>query len=396
MIRPKLVFLAPRHPWPLDRGDRIRAYHLLRQLSRHADITLLSLTEGPAAAAPLAPFDGLCQRVEVISLTPLDARLNLARGLLSPSPLQVSWFRSEAMERLVDRIALTRPEFVVGHLIRSFPWVERFRGGRTILELTDAISLTLRRATAAQPFWRRPLVAEELRRTKRYERRVLERTDEAWVVSEVDRTELLRLSPQARVTALPNGVDPRLKGLGLNSDGKEDMVLFLGNLTVQHNIDAVRFLVDDIWPLVRHGCPGAALVVVGPGGAAVSRFARGAPGVQLTGFVADLTPLLRRARVAVAPLRFGAGIQNKVLECLAAGLPVVVTPQVAAPIGAEASREILVGADAPALAEALLRQLADPGAAARIGAAGSRFVFDRFNWDRIGDEFQEVVRKQGR
>lgn len=391
--RPRILYLAPRYLWPFDRGDRLRGFRLVEQMARHADVTLVGMTEGPAEAQDLGPLAGLCARVEVVQLTPLQSRLNMVRGLFGALPLQVSYYRSEVMDRLVDRLQHESFDIVFGQLFRVRPWVDRFTGSRRMLEMSDAISLTLRRALPGRPAWLRPLLAEELRRVERYEAETLRVIEEAWVVSEVDRRALLELEPRGRITVVPSGVETTWAGAALASREEKSDVLFLGNLTVNHNIDCARYLAHEIWPIVRRARPEARLWLVGAAGRAVAPLGR-EPGVQLPGFVADLRPILERSAAAIAPLRYGAGLQNKALETMAAGVPTVVTPQVNASIGAEPGREIIVTEGAAGLAEALVRLMADPAAARPLGEAGSRFVLARFSWDRAGERMAEIL--QGR
>ena len=185
------------------------------------------------------------------------------------------------------------------------------------------------------------------------------------------------------------GVDARWGDAGL-AGPKQDAVLFLGNLTVGHNVDAVRYLVRSIWPLVRRQLPSARLHLVGRHGTKVARLGR-EPGVRLEGFVADLRPLLTSCRLSVAPLRYGAGVQTKVIETMAAGLPAVVTPLVAEPVGAEPDREILVASSAEGIAAGIIRLLKSPEEAQRIGAAGRAQVRARFRWERAGERLAEFL-----
>jgi glycosyltransferase involved in cell wall biosynthesis len=213
--------------------------------------------------------------------------------------------------------------------------------------------------------------------------------EESWVVADEDSRDLVSRVPAAHVEIIPNGIVRRWGLAGLEGP-KGPVALFLGNLTVAHNADAARYLARDIWPLVRRRIPDARLKLVGAHGATVARLAT-RPGVSLPGFVEDLSPLLREARLAVAPLRCASGIQNKVLETMAAGLPAVVTPMVGRPIGAEPGREIVVAEGAGALADEIVRLFADEALARRIGEAGSAHVTSRFSWDRAGERMRELL-----
>ena len=293
------------------------------------------------------------------------------------------------MHRVIDRIRREPWDLGFGHLFRVRPYLDQFTGIRRIIDLSDSLAMNLGRAAATKSLPVQLAFRAEMRRVERYERESLLSAEECWVVAEPDRRDFLRRVPSARVEIVPMGIDTRWGDAGL-AGPKEDAVLFLGNLTVGHNIDAVKYLVQSIWPQVHRQLPRARLHLVGRYGANVARLGR-QPGVRLEGFVEDLRPLLTSCRLSVAPLRYGAGVQTKVIETMAAGLPAVVTPIVAEPVGAEPDREILVASTSDGIASQIIRLLKSPEEAQRIGAAGRAQVRARFRWERAGERFAELL-----
>lgn len=388
--RPKLLFLAPRLPWPLDRGDRLRCHHLIRAFAPHCDITLLSLADEPAHLAPLGPLLEYCRRVEVVSIPPLLSKLRMVAALPERVPFQVAWFRSEAMDRIVDRAARERFDLAFGYMFRVFPYIERLGTMPRFLDFQDALALTYRAAAPLKPGLRGLAFREELRRVEDYEGRVLDGIAEGWVVTELDRRDLLRRRPAANVRVVSNGIEGRWGDAGL-AGPKEEIVLFLGNLTVGHNVDAAVHFVRNTWPLVRRARAGARLELVGKSGHTVTALG-GVDGITVRGYVEDLAPLLGRCRLSVAPIRYAAGIQNKLLETMAAGLPAVATRLVAGPLMAEPGREILVADEPVAQAEEIVSLLTDPARAAAVGRAGQARVRARFSWRQAGDEMARILR----
>jgi len=360
----------------------VRSFHLAREFSRHADVTVVSFHDREATSVDIDPLLEFCSRIEVVQLSPRRSRINMALNLRERVPFQVAYYRSQVMDRLVERLRRERFDLVFAQLFRLFPYLDRFERSMRVIDLTDSLSLNLRRAIPVKPAWKRPAFREEQRRVNRYEAMVLDRVKEGWVVSEVDRADLAARNPAAHLEIIPNGVALHWGQAGLDGP-KDDAVLFLGNLTVGHNIDTVRHLAEDVWPIVRKRRPEARLDVVGAAGPAVRSLAR-LPGVRLHGFVEDLTPLLRSARVGAAPLRYGAGLQNKAVELMSAGLPVVVTPIVAGPIGAEPGREIMIGESPESLADRIVTLMEDESLARTMGVAGSAFVRSRLTWDVAG------------
>jgi len=330
----------------------------------------------------------MCTRIETIRLPKWRSQLNMLLAVPDRVPFQVAYYRSSAMTRLVDELAREPWDLAFGHMFRILPYLERIDAPR-VLDLCDSLALNLERAMRVKPWFARPAFAQELSRVRRFERDAMGAVRETWVVTALDRADLLARDPTARVEVVPMGVSPTWGLAGLEGP-KEDAVLFLGNLTVGHNVDAAIYLAEEIWPLVRKRRTGARLLLVGKLNARSRRLGN-LPGVSTLGFVADLAPILSRARVSVTPIRYGAGIQTKLLETMAAGLPMVASELAAAPVGAEDGREILVGRTAAELADALVRVLSDDALARRIGEAGSRWVRARFSWERAGERLVELL-----
>jgi sugar transferase (PEP-CTERM/EpsH1 system associated) len=387
--RPRLLYLCARHPWPLNRGDRFRAYNLVKAFSAHADVTLVAFTDGMVAEAPIEPLLEHCSRVEVVSLPLWQSRFNMLTAIPGREPFQVAYYRSEVMEKLADRLNRESFDMAFAHLFRMAPYLDRMTRSRRLIDLCDSLAMNLKRAAKIKPLHSRPAFQEEYRRVERYERESLDRAEEGWVITETDRRDFLDRSPRARVSVVPNGIEQRWGAAGL-AESTDDSALFLGNLTVGHNVDAAVYLAEQIWPKVRARRPEARLHLVGTPGRTVERLGR-LPGVRVEGFVPDLTLLLQRCRMALAPLRYGAGVQNKVLETMAAGLPAVVTSMVNDPIGAEPGREILEGDSADELAGAIVRLFEHPDEARRIGTAGRAFVTSRYSWERASERLREIL-----
>jgi glycosyltransferase involved in cell wall biosynthesis len=274
-------------------------------------------------------------------------------------------------------------------MFRVFPFLERFGGVPRYMDLCDALTLNLQRASPIKKGAAGPAFRQEWRRVEAYEARVMDGVRETWVVTEVDRRDLLRRRPGANVRVIPNGIERRWEDAGLAAE-KAPAALFLGNLTVGHNVDAAMHFAAEVWPRVRAAMPEAELHLVGEPAPQV-RALDGRDGVRVMGYVEDLRPVLARTVVSVAPLRYGAGIQNKVLETMAAGLPSLLSGMVAEPLGAAPGREVVVADTDEATAAEIVALLRDPSRAREIGLAGQAYVRARFTWDHAAARFREIA-----
>ncbi|HET7904369.1 MAG TPA: glycosyltransferase family 4 protein [Candidatus Eisenbacteria bacterium] len=382
----KLLFLTSRMPSPPVGGDRFRVFHILRTAAEAGHrIHLVTFDDGRSDARALEPLRRLAHRIDVVRLPRILSWYRAGWALPTGEPLQAAYYRSARMERAVaaafDR---AHPEVVYTHLFRMAPYAlaeQRRRDARWILDLTDVISAGMARSLPYRSGPGRWLHREESRRIARYEARIAPCFDECWLISEAEVRALRALAPGATARVVPNGFEGDARVAPAGGDGRRERsrLLFFGFHDVFHNRDAVRFLVEEIVPRVRARIPEASLDIAGKGSDALGPWVR-RPGVRVLGYVPDLEAELRRATLFVAPHRFAAGVQNKVLQALATGTPVVTTPIVRQGLEPIPDGILRIGSDAGEVAEQVVALLLDPGEAALLGARGSQWARGRFTW----------------
>ena len=396
----RLLFLTARLPYPPTRGDRLRAYHFLRVLSQEHRITLLSFIGDESEAGNLNPLRAFCEDIQLVHRAPWQSALGAAAGAWRPLPLQALYYRSPVMRGAVDRL-LERGQFdaVYVHLFRMAQYVSnRFHPYR-ILDLTDAISGEVARSLPYRdPLWRL-IYRLELPRIYRYERQMVGHFDETWLISEAEREAVAAAvgagvagdgRPPPNLRVVPNGVEteryrPQVR------PASQPALVFVGHMGVFHNIDAAERLAETILPRVRETLPTARLDLIGAEPVARVRALAGRPGVRVLGHVVDLNAALNEATVFVAPLRFAAGVQNKVLEAMAAGLPVVTTAEVNAGLRATPGEHLLLAEDDEDVALATTALLGDAAERVRLGQAGRAFVLENFRWEAVGERMREIA-----
>lgn len=386
----RLLFLTSRLPCPPDRGDRYRVYNFLRRLSADHEITLVSFIDSERERVKAAQLSEYCAAVHIVRQSPLRSVLAVARNAWRRIPLQVLYYRSRAMERKVDEIASAASfDVVYVHLFRMAPYAERFQDVHKIVDLTDAISQEIKQSLPYRGLFSRALYTIEQARIERYERRVAEACDEAWLIAERDRRVLAQACPSANLHVISNGVDPG-EFYPLPTEPDPNALLFVGNMSVRHNVDAVQHLVRDVLPKVQEHVPHAHVTVVGADPVRSIRRLNDHPAVTVTGFVGDLNRALNEASVFIAPLRFAAGVQTKVIEAMAAGRPVVTTSIVNEGIGAVPGRDLLVAGDPQLLADHIVALCRDPGRRKELGLAARRFAVERFRWEDVVDRVRAI------
>jgi sugar transferase (PEP-CTERM/EpsH1 system associated) len=385
----RVLFLVTRLPIPPWRGDQVRAFHHLRLLARRHAITCAAIVLRPPPPADVAALAALGVRVEVVPLGLAGAAPALARAVLGdPRPLQVLLFTRRRARAAVARL-LARERFDVVHaqLVRTAAYLPDGGGPPVVLDLIDALSANFERRAARD---RGPLAlvsAWEAARLRRCEDELVRRAAATLVVAEPERAAL----GAAGVRVVPNGVD--LDAFPFH-DGERvpGRIVFAGNLGYFPNVDAAAWLVRDVLPRIRRTVPGATVRLVGARpGRAVRALAAG-EGVTLAADVPAMAPEVAAASVAVIPMRSGSGLQNKVLEAMAVGTPVVTTPGVAAALAARAGEHLLVADDADGIAAAAASLLVDPARARALAGAARRLVDGHYAWERSADAVEAAWR----
>ena len=386
----RLLFLVSRFPYPPDRGDRLTVFHLLQAFSARHAVTLLSFVSGEEPAESMERVAPFCERVVTVRLSPASSWAQAWLGLASSVPAQVAYYRSPAMAEEVRRLLAGEGfDAIVAHAIRMAPFVRDLDHPIKIMFQGDSVGQVLGRSVRFAPWWKRPGILWERRRVDRYIAPSTRRFLETWVLSPGDQEDLMRLGC-VRVELVPHGVDERLFQLE-HRPAREVRIMFLGNLSVPHNIDAAVFAAREIFPAIRAEWPEARLVLAGADPAAAVRGLSAIEGVTVTGPLPDLQPLWQSAHVLLAPLRFSTGIQNKVLEAMAAGVPVVTTSSVAEALGASHGQHLLTAESAVSLAAAVAETLHDPAAASARARRAREHVRARFTWDLPVRRLEELV-----
>jgi sugar transferase (PEP-CTERM/EpsH1 system associated) len=379
----KILFLAHRAPFPPDKGDKIRAFHLLEHLAARHEIWLGAGADDPADMRHLAMAREKYEDACFAPLGPLRRAWNMAWGALSGAPLSVARFRHPALERWISRVLReVRPDLVIVYSSALAQYVVGRSGGvPLIVDFVDADAQKWLAYAARAPLATRWMYREEARRLVRFERRALDAAVAGVLISETERRLQAGLlqTGAAKLCVIPNGVDTDFFR-PVRAPGPRRDIVFCGRMDYAPNVDAAEWFVREILPRVRKRSPDVVFRIVGAAPAARVLALGATPGVEVTGSVPDVRPYLARAAVVVAPLRIARGIQNKVLEGLASGRPVVATPDALDGIAARPGREVLVGADADTFSTAVADVLTGR-APPDLGRLGRKFVLRRHRWN---------------
>ena len=388
----RILFITPYLPSLI----RVRPYNLIKHLAERGHrLTLLALIPPGEDISGLDSLRRWCQQVETAPLPRWRTMWNALRAVPSRIPLQAAYSRSPAMAELI-RQTQARTKFDVAHIehLRGAELGYAVNGVPTVFDSVDSITLLFEQVRQAGPTWRSRLLAGlDLARTRHYEGQLLARFARVLVTSPRDKAALAKLSDRSiddkRLVVLPNGVDldyfapmvlPR----------EPATIIFSGKMSYHANIAAALDLATRIMPLVWAKFPQAKLTIAGKDPAPELLALARDPRLTVTGTVPDLRPYLAQATIAVSPIRYGVGIQNKVLEALAMTTPVVSTPQAVSALQVTPGQELLVGESPEAIAQAIITLLRDDQLHQRIGQAGRRYVETYHDWGVVAEKLEQV------
>ena len=381
-----LLYLTHRIPYPPNKGDKIRSYHLLRSLSRHYQVFLGTFVDDPADWQYLPEVERLCAEVCAVGLDPARARLASLPALAGPRPLTLAYYRSRRLRAWARRACDAhgvRRALVFSAAVA--PFVPARPDLRRVVDLVDVDSEKWRAYAAAKSWPVRWLYRREARTLLAYERALAAASAATLFVSTAEAELFRRLAPESagRVAHFNNGVDAEyFSPNGPHADpygGGGQVIVFTGAMDYWPNVDAVTWFAASVFPGVRAACPEARFVIVGGAPAPAVRRLASQAGVDVTGRVADVRPYLAHADVAVAPLRIARGVQNKVLEAMAMARPVIASPEAAEGIRAVAGRELYI-ARTPQEWQSLLAGHLN-GARPLDGAEGRARVLADYDWE---------------
>lgn len=388
-----ILLISRCPPYPLHLGDRLIVYHLARSLAaRGQALDLLAFDDRPDLASDPASYADLFHHIELFAQpqrSPLDLlRRASIRGARFPRSATAAG--SPAMWQAIQRRAASKSYDLV-HVfggISVYEYRSAFERLPALITPYESYALYLARRREAAPAWRRPALAARRQIARHFERFMFAPYAATVVVSEADRAELLKANPTLEVRVIPNGVDLAHFQPARPEERETATLLFTGNFEYPPNVDAALLLATTILPAVRARIPSARLWLVGSNPPPVMQ-ALASDAITVTGHVPDLRPYLARAAVFACPLRFGAGIKNKVLEAMAAQCPVVGSPLSFDGITAEHGRDAII-APPEALAAPLVELLQNPERRRMIGANGRRLIEERYSWQKVAADYEAL------
>ena len=385
----KLLFLANRVPYPPYRGDKLKIFNLAKRLKDRHELYLLTFAQTEEDLGYKTELEKIFKEVHFVYLPKWKSAAMCLTGLWSRKPLQVLYFQSGEMEKQLNAL-LAQHKFDAVHVqhLRMSPYLAARKDIPRILDLPDAFSLYWeRRKTIKRGLLTTIFENIEQKRVLAYEQ-ILKEYNLSLVCSQEDLDYLEKIHKVTNLRLLPNGVDRTTFRSGGHDYAHNKTILFTGNMDYAPNVDAVTYFAAAILPLIREQMPEVKFIIAGqrpvPKVAALAN-----EYIQVTGFVKDLAAMYNSASVVVAPLRFGAGTQNKVLEAMAMGIPVVCSHIGFGGLGISSGEGAIMQTEPAAFARSVILLLTSQQERISMSTQGMNVINTKFDWDVVTNTLEQ-------
>lgn len=388
--KPQLLIVLSRFPYPLEKGDKLRAFYQIQELAKSYRITLFATSDKAVSASDFEVVNDICEEVIIHYLTRSKRMFSLIVALLSELPFQVHYFNSLSGRTKVKSLILDNDfEHIYCQLIRSSEYVKNIHHIPKTIDYMDAFSAGIERRISKRPWYDRWLFQLESKRLKKYERKIFDFFEHRTIISEQDR-ELIAHPDKNKIVSIPNGIAPAFFE-NLNRTESHDFV-FVGNMSYPPNIDAVNYIAKHILPEF----PESTLLVSGATPhPSLKKMVNGHPQVEMTGWVDDIRDSYLDGKIFLAPMTIGTGMQNKLLEAMALKTPCITTDLANNAIGASNNEHILVGNNPEELIANIRILLESQDKRDQIANAAQTFVQEKYSWERTTNDLVALMRQKG-
>ena len=391
----KILIITPRVPYPPYRGDKLRLFHNAKTLAKRHRVDIVTFNQGKSDITSSLELKKFGINIKTVSLPFWVSFLKVIKNIFSGIPFQIAYYSSKKMQKELQEIVKENEyDIIYFHLIRSaqyFDAVEKSKALK-ILDCTDAISLYLERFSAItkNPIKKYALKLE-LHRIEQYER-ILNKFDTLFICSEKDKNYLEKKKIHPNIQLLSNGFDTELFKTD-NTLFEKGRIIFTGNMPYFPNQDAASYFAKEIFPVVLVKYPSSKFFIVGQK-PPLSLKKLVTKNIIVTGFVKDIKKEYNLSEINVAPIRFGAGTPNKVIEAIALGIPTIATSLSIAGLPEKLKKYILIADDPTSFVEKISYIFENPEIRNDMMKEAQEVIIDLLSMDKIIAEFESYLQKR--
>lgn len=378
--------ILSRFPFPLEKGDKLRAFYQIKELSSDFTITLIALSDKEVASSSIQKLDEYCSEIHVIPITKWSVFLNLFLAIFNTKPFQIGYFYSFSGKRKTKQILeKVKPDYIYCQLIRTAEYVKDYHLCPKTIDYMDTLSKGIERRIEKAPWYSKGLFKIEAKRLMHYERSIFDYFENKTIISEQDR-DLINHPDKNQIVCISNGIDNSF--FEVPEIVPTFDIVFIGNLSYAPNIEAVEYLNTEI--LSKD--PSLTCLIAGATPhPTVQKICRNNQQIKLLSWVEDIRTAYCKGKIFVAPMMIGTGMQNKLLEAMALGIPCITTDLANNAIKAKNRESILVANNSSEFINAIQLLLKDKELYNRIAQNGQTFVRENYSWKKSTSQLKKLI-----
>ncbi len=385
--KPKLVVLLSRFPYPLEKGDKLRAHHQIKYLSNEFSIYLICTTDQQITNEHKLKLQKYCTEITVFKLNKYIQYLHVVLNYFLTKPYQVAYFHNFLIARkITKKIHLLKPDHIYAQLIRTSEYVKNYHDCPKTLDYMDAFSKGMERRMKKSHWWDKWIYKQEFLRLRNYEKQIFEYFEHHSIISKADRDFIFH--PQnEKIQIIENGIDTEF--YTPNKCKKQPTLLFTGNMSYVPNINAASFIYKELYPFCKKNN-----ILITICGTKPSKKLKSwnSEDFRITGWVEDIRLYYNNSYVFIAPMFLGTGLQNKILEALSMGLPCITTSLANQSIQAEPNEEILIADTPDEFIKHIKTLFSENELYFKLSENGRKFAQKKYIWENINEKLVEIIK----
>ena len=386
-----IIYLTSRFPYPINKGDKLRSYYQIKELSKSHKIHLISLSEKNISEKHIHALNKYCKSITIYKMNFFKRIYNLFKTFFNNKPFQVNYFYHHSIQkRLNSKIAGIKPDYIFCQLIRTAMYVKNNHTNAKVLDYMDSLSKGMERRIKISNIFMKPFVIMEFHRLKRFENLAFEFFNKHIIISENDRKEIAH-NKKDEIEIIGNGIDTNYFQK-IETEIKYELV-FIGNLSYIPNIEAANFITKEILPKLLEKLPNIKILIAGSNPSnRVLKLAN--KNIEVKGWVEDIRKSYSSGKIFFAPMTIGSGLQNKLLEAMSIGIPCITSELSNRSLKAIDKENILIGNSINEYINHIISLLNDEKKRKIIGESGRKYVIENYNWKTANSKLLKLLKSK--
>ena len=386
-----IIYLTSRFPYPINKGDKLRSYYQIKELSKSHEIHLISLSEKNISEKYIQSLNKYCKSITIYKMNFFKRIYNLFKTFFNNKPFQVNYFYHYSIQkRLNSKIAEIKPDYIFCQLIRTAMYVKNNHTTAKVLDYMDSLSKGMERRIKISNIFMKPFVIMEFQRLKRFENLAFEFFNKHIIISENDRKEIAH-NKKDEIEIIGNGIDTNYFQK-IETEIKYELI-FIGNLSYLPNIEAANFISKEILPKLLEKLPNIKILIAGSNPSnRVIKLAN--KNIEVQGWVEDIRKSYSSGKIFFAPMTIGSGLQNKLLEAMSIGIPCITSELSNRSLKALDKKNILIGNSVNEYINHIISLLNDEKKRKIIGESGRKYVIENYNWKTANSKLLKLLKSK--